>query len=382
MTGNRYIGLDLMRTAAVLFVLLSHALIFLPFQKGKDFLFLYLGFIGVEIFFVLSGFLIGNIMFKAFSQKVDGPVMRTFWIRRWFRTLPLYYVTLILNVILYVVYEGPDGLSIKTLLFPVFLQNFLWPHPHFFEPAWSLTIEEYFYLLFPLLMFLLFTVFKLKFRRSFLLGIGLFFFIPFLLRLGLYLAIEFNFINQLKANFAPNWDLHFRKITLFRLDAIALGILVAYFLNTIKEKFLHYKNQMMAGAVVLFFSSTILYYFTVHRYQFGLISSVFIFPLFSIAFALSIPYLREVKSMGIFNSPVSFISKVSYSIYLLHPLVSILFIKHLQLSENIIYQLFLFLLFIAVSLILSHFSFKYIEYPITEMREKYDKPKKKIVAVT
>jgi peptidoglycan/LPS O-acetylase OafA/YrhL len=58
MTGKRYIGLDLMRTAAVLFVLVCHSLIFLPFQKGKDFLFLYLGFIGVEIFFVLSGFLI------------------------------------------------------------------------------------------------------------------------------------------------------------------------------------------------------------------------------------------------------------------------------------------------------------------------------------
>ena len=371
-----------MRTAAVLFVLLSHSLLFLPFQKGKDFLFLYLGFIGVEIFFVLSGFLIGNIMYKAFRQKVDGPVMRNFWIRRWFRTLPLYYVTLVLNVILFKVYEEGSGLGFSTFLFPLFLQNFLWPHPHFFEPAWSLTIEEYFYLLFPLLMFLLFSIRKLSFNRSFLLSIVLFFLIPFLLRLGLYLSIELGLINKIKPRFIPNWDLYFRKITLFRLDAIALGILTAYFLNTAKEKLIRYKNQLMAGSLLLFIASSIIYYYTVHHYRFGIISSVFIFPLFSISFAISIPYLREIKSMGIFNKPVSFISKVSYSIYLLHPLVSILFIHHLQLNETIAYQLFLFVLFITVSLIISHFSFKYIEHPITEMREKFDNPKEKIATAT
>ncbi|WP_315820610.1 acyltransferase family protein [Paraflavitalea speifideaquila] len=70
MTGNRYIGFDLMRTMAVMLVLLSHSLAFLPFAWPREYLYNFMGFAGVEIFFVLSGFLIGNIMYKAFQKKI------------------------------------------------------------------------------------------------------------------------------------------------------------------------------------------------------------------------------------------------------------------------------------------------------------------------
>ncbi len=374
MSVQRYSGLDVMRTAAVLLVLISHSVIFLPFETGKIFLFEYLGFIGVEVFFVLSGFLIGNIMFKSFAEKVDGPVMKTFWIRRWFRTLPLYFITLLLNILLSVFYAGTSGLELRILLFPLFLQNFLWPHPHFFEPAWSLTIEEYFYLLFPLLMYLLYSVMKFKFKKSFLLAIGLFFLIPLLLRVGFYFIVDFGVVNQFKADFSPNWDLHFRKITLFRLDGISLGILTAYLLNTANNTLLRLKDKLFGGGLLLLIAATVLFYYKVHFYKFGFFSSVLIFPMFSVSFAMMLPYLRQMNTVGIFNKPVSFISKVSYSIYLLHSLVSFLFVKHLLISDHPLYMIFIWVLFITASILISAYSFKYIEHPMTEMRERFDRP--------
>lgn len=99
---QRVFGLDLMRVIAILAVLGSHILYIFPEQYGGVIPLLQLGGVmGVEIFFVLSGYLIGSILLRLFVKENFGMSdVKYFLIRRWFRTLPSYYLALVLNILL------------------------------------------------------------------------------------------------------------------------------------------------------------------------------------------------------------------------------------------------------------------------------------------
>src|SRR5579883_268892 len=124
MDGARRFGLDVWRALAITLVLVGHAsFFFLPLTSKLD-AWYGLAFLGVELFFVLSGFLIGGILIAEFR---DGTFrLRQFWLRRWLRTLPNYFLFLALNIVLY---RAMNGAWPQFGLFLVFLQNFAWPHP-------------------------------------------------------------------------------------------------------------------------------------------------------------------------------------------------------------------------------------------------------------
>jgi peptidoglycan/LPS O-acetylase OafA/YrhL len=86
--NKRVFGLDLLRAAAILFVVIDHGNLLLPDlpRKIAD-LFV---FDGVAIFFVLSGYLIGGILLDKLESGFNQHSLLDFWIRRWFRTLPNY----------------------------------------------------------------------------------------------------------------------------------------------------------------------------------------------------------------------------------------------------------------------------------------------------
>ncbi len=100
---NRIFGLDLMRAIAIIFVVMGHGLMLEKANTNFPWIRL---INGVELFFVLSGFLIGGILIKTFNDKENFGIktIANFWVRRWFRTLPNYYLILIINII--VVYFG------------------------------------------------------------------------------------------------------------------------------------------------------------------------------------------------------------------------------------------------------------------------------------
>ena len=141
---NRVLGLDIVRSIAILLVVYTHAIAFIP--KGI-WRFYYLlprpGIDGVSIFFVLSGFLIGTILLKIIDKSdFTHRVLLNFWIRRWFRTLPNYFLILLILLIYQVTVIGNmGGFNLKYLIFS---QNLLHAHPEFFSEAWSLSVEEWF----------------------------------------------------------------------------------------------------------------------------------------------------------------------------------------------------------------------------------------------
>lgn len=173
------------------------------------------GFLGVELFFVLSGFLVGAIAWRKFkAAPAESPWVSSFVMRRWMRTLPNYYLFLVVNFLL-VAYAIVPARVPDLVPFLVFAQNLAWPHPPVFGEAWSLAVEEVFYLVFPLSLLLLGKVVSAK-GAALLMATALLLLLPVSLRLASVTLSD------------PAWDEGVRKIVFFRLDALMVGVLAGW----------------------------------------------------------------------------------------------------------------------------------------------------------
>jgi peptidoglycan/LPS O-acetylase OafA/YrhL len=121
------------------------------------------GFLGVDIFFVLSGFLITTLLLQEWDE--NGTIsFRGFYIRRALRLLPPLVVLIAICLIVAFFYPGPEGFLAKSksiLVALFYLANWL-PVYHALFHTWSLGIEEQYYLVWP---FLLFALLKLRLDR-------------------------------------------------------------------------------------------------------------------------------------------------------------------------------------------------------------------------
>jgi peptidoglycan/LPS O-acetylase OafA/YrhL len=148
--------LDAVRGIAVLLVLLHNTDIYpslrLKFIADN-------GWMGVDLFFVLSGFLITGILLD--TKRADG-YFRNFYARRCLRIWPLYYSVLLFMFVIVPLLRPSEGhvvfdaRSSPWWAFPIFLQNFLIPMPTMatgpLGVMWSLAVEEQFYLVWPLIV--------------------------------------------------------------------------------------------------------------------------------------------------------------------------------------------------------------------------------------
>lgn len=134
-------NLDLLRAAAIVMVIISHLAVVWGLEADVLRKLTDLGAYGVDLFFVLSGWLIGGLYFK--EQQAFGNVQPVrFWMRRALRTMPPYFIALPFAWLLVHVHRD-EAFHSRYL---VFLQNYLEDMP-FFLASWSLCVEEHFYLL-------------------------------------------------------------------------------------------------------------------------------------------------------------------------------------------------------------------------------------------
>ena len=146
---KRQPGLDLLRAAAVLLVIVYHAGLFgftLPCGWQR------FGWIGVDLFFVLSGYLIGGQLLAPGANGLPSSLRRFYW-RRALRILPAYLVVLAAYLCLPAGREFPE--LPPAWKFLLFVQNIGLRGGTAFSHAWSLSVEGQFYLLLPLLLPLL-----------------------------------------------------------------------------------------------------------------------------------------------------------------------------------------------------------------------------------
>jgi peptidoglycan/LPS O-acetylase OafA/YrhL len=213
---GRNFGLDVVRATAILLVLVSHLFLNFngllnpsPFAQVT-------GYLGVELFFVLSGFLIGRVLL---ASVLPAPAMHRvldFWIRRWLRTLPAYYAVITAILLISAIGVLPYVVDWRLMSFYVFAQNLftrdVWEE--FFGVGWSLVIEEWFYLLAPLLLIVARRVFRGRDENVAMTICGMLIVGPLVLRLVLALTTDMDW-----------WTI--RKCILPRFDAIAFGTLIA-----------------------------------------------------------------------------------------------------------------------------------------------------------
>ena len=153
---KRSLQLDAVRGLAVLLVLLHNTDIYPSLHLH---LISANGWIGVDLFFVLSGFLITGILL---DTKQSAGYFTNFYARRCLRIWPLYYSLLLFMFVIVPILRPSDGHAVFEArsspwwAFPVFLQNFLIPIPTMATGAlgvtWSLAVEEQFYLVWPVVV--------------------------------------------------------------------------------------------------------------------------------------------------------------------------------------------------------------------------------------
>ncbi len=215
-TAGRSLGLDVVRACAIALVMVSHgADVFAAFWGARPPAWLSLaGVFGVELFFVLSGFLIGELLLRIAAAGGGLRGWAVFMLRRWMRTLPLYYVAVALMLVLWRPL-GPRWSHL--LLYGTLTQNLFWPMPadNWFGVSWSLAVEEWFYLLFSLPTLLLARLDRG--RRTPWLVVGAF--------------AGWGLLARALVPPGADFGQAVYKVTAFRMDAIAYGVAAALLLR-------------------------------------------------------------------------------------------------------------------------------------------------------
>lgn len=349
---TRVEGLDLLRAIAIVLVVVYHGYAFIsPYFPSVGMLF-FMGFWGVEFFFVLSGFLVGGIFIRYFqnSTKIDITFLLNFWKRRWKRTIPIYLIVLLLSYFFLTLYYKLD-FDFPYLYF-TFSQNLWYIHPRFFPEAWSLAVEEWFYISLPLL-FLFFHLFiKNKTSKNILAII--------LISIAIFTSIRLLLLNN---NFdLVYWDFNVRKIVLYRLDAILYGVLAYQLYYVYQSFFIKYRYLFLVmGLLGLFLS----YYFF-HQKTYSIFSNVFFLSSTSLSIALCVPYFYNFKfSEAWLRSFITVVSVTSYSMYLIHYTIIFRVFNTGLITQNLTHASIIFFLYLLTVLISSVLVYRFVEKPVS-----------------
>ncbi len=354
---KRIFGLDLLRFFAIFFVVYSHGNKLIRDYADTSYL-KYLHFDGVSIFFVLSGFLIGRILIKRYLYQEDYSfkVIWNFWIRRWMRTLPVYFVVLTFLALFDVFSKrNYDGYFIE---YYTFTQNLWYNHPSFFPEAWSLSVEEWFYLTIPILLLISTLIFRRK--NIFVLSAVIISFI-----LGGIVYKYFKFMN-LEADVK-----HLQLVKIFgkqvfsRLPSIMYGVLAA--LISLRYKDFWFKVRWPAfviGLVILYFYKITAW--KAHPFYY----SVLAFDMVSLGTMLILPLAYATKKVkGFLSKFIVHISIISYSMYLINRILrnTIRKVNPVDSAQDayIDYAIYWILLILISSLM-----YFFIEKPVLKYRDK------------
>ena len=295
----------------------------------------YFSLLFVEWFFVLSGFVLYPQLMKVLNDRKH---VKTFYIRRWVRTLPLYALALFCASMM----TGNlfNGDFLKYLVFAQkLLPNFV--NDDFYPVAWSLSVEEYFYLFFPIFLLL---INKQNFvSRVLLLLAGM-----TLTKIALSGSVDLSF---------------YRTGTLFRLDSILLGFLGAHY----KDRIVQY-GKLVVIAIVSLFAVFIYVKEAIYIGQVGNVGKVLFVALLQLnsffllfGFILADRFIRHSH----LRKFCALLANQTYSIYLFH-LLFLYIIKANFISVEGIFIYYLAALF-AVSFVV----FEFFEKPLLSLRPKY-----------
>ena len=304
---TRLPGLDLLRAIAVLWTMQFHS--FIVGGLGEDWRWLErYGWMGVDLFFVLSGFLIGGQLLRPLARG-ETPSLRAFYVKRAFRILPAFWVVLAVYLVWPGFREAP-GMEPwwKFALFFVNL-DIDYATNAAFSHAWSLCVEEHFYLLFPALALLLArkpsaTKFWAMCIAILLGGIAL--------RAGIWMhddALQPQRAWFVEDIYYPTWN---------RLDGLLMGVMLATWQAYRPDAWARMAKH--ANVAALLAVAVLALAFWLFRERTGLLGNSIGWPVLSLALAMLV--FAGAQPHGVLGKRAlpgaAWIAAISFSLYLVH----------------------------------------------------------------
>jgi len=356
-----YPALDGLRGLAILLVVFYHNFGFINY--------FFFGWLGVDLFFVLSGYLITDILLRA-RDRNEG--LSHFYIRRILRIFPLYYLTLILFLVIFpslnLFQSSLRYYTNNQVWLWTFLQNWLYiikptSETHILHHLWSLAVEEQFYILWPLAIFI---IRKPKYLLFFIMSV-------LIIVLVLRCLVWINKYEDLA---------YFNLYTFSRIDGICIGCMVAL-LQKINSRFLTNYRSLL---VFIFAGLNFLFYFINGYYQFSfpylaLIGYTTLAMLFGLLVYEAVTMENKVINI-IFNWQfLKFFGKISYGFYVFHwpayVLLSPLVLKWSRgflpaASSSNVHQIFSAVICTGAAILISVISYRFFEIHFLKLKNRYN----------
>jgi peptidoglycan/LPS O-acetylase OafA/YrhL len=352
--NERLHGLDHLRALAIVLVFLFHYELYYGVPEWLD-TFCSFGWSGVDLFFVLSGYLIADKLFRELDAKGKIDIKGFYLKNRFLRIIPAYLavVALYFSFPSLQEYRGshPPGLQ-PLWKFLTFTQNIsIDMYRPTFSHAWSLCVEEHFYLLLPILLHFIFSR-KITHR-------AIYFFVAVAV---IGVLIRYSVWETFVAP-APIWggkrivvaikEIYYPTYT--RLDGLLVGVAIASIFKyspSLKETLVKYGNGFLVLSILLLIATYFLFGGTfVSLKSTSLTTTLFGFPLVSLAYGFMV--IAALSPNCILSKykfrPTAILATLAYSIYLSHKIINHVVNTQLKyVFELESYQVFPVCLFAAV----------------------------------
>ncbi|WP_317899340.1 acyltransferase family protein [Aurantibacillus circumpalustris] len=359
---NRNVGLDFARALCVILVIISHTNNYMGnFTVAFKFIFP-IGYVIQDLFFALSGFLIGAQILKHVNSSGSLFNLLVFYKNRWVRTIPFYFIFLIINYLMFCFVYNHSKLNFFFNDFHLkdyflFTQNLAGRHPTFFPEIWPLPIEEWSFLLLPIPILLYRYVAKKPLTKKQ---------VIILLSVELIVANFVRIFHVAYNDLQTDWDL--RKVVLFRMDALIYGFLIRMLMDQYVAYFSKYKIILF----LLGFTFSIAFYFTtpflnLKIYQMLLFFLVPAFMSLTLPFFFIEPFRFLKKKLA---AMLTHISLISYSVLLSHLYLIQFSLLNFYTPENFFQGLLFTLVYFSILLVFSTTFFNFVERPILLLRKK------------
>lgn len=334
-----------------------------PAYINLEFGFLYRGYLGVGLFFVLSGFLISYLLIQEKENK--GKInIKNFYIRRILRIWPLYFMVLIIGFILMPILDSnlQNDVS-KSLYYLLFAANFNWINygdtiNHVLVPMWSISIEEQFYLVFPLVLFFVPSKHILKVIIAVIIVSIIFRF---------YASIHFT--NRLK-------DLVMGMHTLSVMVDIAVGAAlgyISYYKTDLINRFSKLDKTTIILAYIVGLSILFLPEFDYGNHTQSI--SRFTYAIF-FGFVIMEQTWCDNSIIKVSKIPyITWLGTISYGLYCFHQpalLITKWLTKFIPIENNWVLSFILIAIIgLVITITISTISYRFIETPILKLKKKF-----------
>lgn len=345
--------LDFLRGIAVVFVVLQHSRYLFKFKVG---------WLGVDLFFVLSGFLVSSLLYKEFI-KFNKINIFSFLVRRGLKIYPTFYITLLVAILLEFQRRGEWPPYYQIFAELLFLQSYI---KNILDVSWSLAVEEHFYILLALST-LIATKFKILSPRL-------------LMQICIGIFMICLFVRAYNYLYFPYKERTHHFPTHLRIDSLLFGVLIGYFYHFKLEILKKIEGNSWLVYVLLVVSVGLVLLFGKESFIVNTIGDTLLYISFG---GLLVLFLIDKRMLNKLNSIFSesivnllaYIGFYSYGIYLWHIIVAKYFMPVLE--PAVASKIVLFAIYVLLSIFFGILISKIIEQPFLRLRDRYFPPKTK-----